>query len=155
MLSFLSTSLNPHNIIIHNPNASILIPIFFNQSKFSFLYSPGEWLAFLMRWRTILRGKPSAVAVYGEKREKLGEENNKSWKLQWENSWAEPLKRLSILIERLPAWSWPCVWSARYYFRGLLMDNTYAAIPMKGLKKCPCLNKTGAKSGSVTKCVLI
>lgn len=66
--------------------------------------------------------------------EKLGEENNKNWKLQWENSQAEPLKRLSILIERLPAQSWPCVWSARYYVSGLSMDNTHVALDVKGQK---------------------
>lgn len=77
---------------------------------------------------------------YGER--KNPKTKQKSWvkkttrteSFSWENSQAEPLKRLSILIERLPAQSWPCVWSARYYVSGLSMDNTHVALDVKGQK---------------------
>lgn len=105
------------------------------------------WLkSFLFRFRSFLflwRANEEANRVfffYGER--KKPKTKQKSWvkkttrteSFSWENSQAEPLKRLSILIERLPAQSWPCVWSARYYVSGLSMDNTHVALDVKGQK---------------------
>lgn len=105
------------------------------------------WLkSFLFRFRSFLflwRANEEANRVfffYGER--KNPKTKKKSWvkkttrteSFSWENSQAEPLKRLSILIERLPAQSWPCVWSARYYVSGLSMDNTHVALDVKGQK---------------------
>ncbi len=116
VLLFLSTSLSPHSIKIHNTNASIVIPSSFNQSWVLFS-GPSRWMVgmFCLDEGQFKRKIECRYDVWGNTWwwgrgwEKLGEENIVSLELQLEESRVEPLNRLSILIERLPAQSWPCL----------------------------------------------
>lgn len=158
VLSFLSMSLNPHNIIIHNPNASTLIPSCFTQFWVkSFLFSTLQ----VIGWHSCCgegRLKREAECCYDvrgniwQRKQKGKVKGRKQERLK--ASVGKYLCRASQTSEHIDREASSIELTLCLVCKVLLV-RTFD-IRHEGPKNpCQCRNKVGANSGSKTECVLI